>query len=286
MRRQGFRLGVGRFVAGEHLPEALAALERLEASGLHGILDLLGEFIEDEAGVEAAVAGILAALDALAGTPVDRYLSVKPTQLGLALDPGLALENARLVAERARSAGAQVCLDMESSEYVDGTLDLYRALHTEGHHHVSTVLQSYLYRTRADLESLLGLSPAPAIRIVKGAYRESPEVAHQDKRKVDSEYRELVWLTLEGGARANVATHDEAIISEVAAYARERGLGPDRFEFQLLYGVKPRLQQRLVQDGHLVRVYVPYGHDWYGYFSRRLAERPANLAFVLRGLVG
>jgi proline dehydrogenase len=175
---------------------------------------------------------------------------------------------------------------MESSGYVDATLTLFERLRASGHHDVSTVLQSYLYRTPDDLERLLALSPVPALRIVKGAYNEPSEVAHQDKADVDRAYRDLVYRALEAGGKVNLGTHDERILGEVAAFVRGARLDGGRYEFQLLYGVKPNLQDRLVREGHPLRIYVPFGEDWYGYFSRRLAERPANLAFVLRGIAG
>ncbi|MDQ3398192.1 MAG: proline dehydrogenase family protein [Deinococcota bacterium] len=286
MQRHGRRLGVSRFVAGETSEEAIAAIARLEAKGLKGILDLLGEFVGTQAGVEAMTAEILATLDRLALEPIDRYMSVKPTQLGLELDPALALDNARIIARRAKEVGAHVCLDMENFPYVEGTLRMYEGLHAEGFGNVSTVLQSYLKRTGTDLTRLLRLDPKPTLRIVKGAYRESAEVAYQDKAKVDRSYRELVRRGLAAGAKINVATHDETLIADAQTYLKEQNLGRERYEFQLLYGVRLQLQTRLADEGHLVRIYVPYGKDWYGYFSRRLAERPANLLFVVRGLFG
>lgn len=285
-KKQGWKLGVDRFVAGEDLESALSVLRALEAKGMRGILDLLGEFVASEAGAEAMTREILDTLTRLEAESISRYMSVKPTQLGLSLSYDLALSNATRVAQRAQEAEAHVCLDMENYPCLPGTLGLYRDLHARGFGHVSTVLQSYLRRSLADLQSLLELSPRPTLRIVKGAYRESPEVAFQDKAKVDAQFREMVRLGLEAGAYLGVATHDERILEDVKAFARTAGLGPEAFEFQLLYGVKPRLQERLVAEGHTVRVYVPYGEDWYGYFSRRLAERPANLMFVLRGLFG
>lgn len=286
IKRQGFRLGVGRFVAGEDLEQALAAIRALERQGLYGILDLLGEFIETEAGANAITDEIVATLDRLHREPLDKYMSVKPTQLGLGIGLELALRNARRVARRAQEIGAHICLDMENVPYVDGTLAIYRALHEEGYSNVSTVLQSYLYRSMADLKALIAFNPALTVRIVKGAYREGPEDAYQKKADVDENYRAMVRYGLDHGATVNVASHDEAIIAEVEAYVRERGLGGDRYEFQLLYGVRVSLQRALVQRGHRVRIYVPYGEDWYGYFTRRLAERPANVLFVLRGLFG
>lgn len=286
VKQQGRKLGVSRFVAGERLPEVLAAVRTLREDGLESILDLLGEFVDTEAGAAAMTDEILGTLEALRAEPGERYMSVKPTQLGLGVDDELGLENARRVADKAAEVGARLCLDMENVPYVDGTLKLFRALHSEGYHHVSTVLQSYLYRTTDDLNALLELSPKPTLRLVKGAYRESAEVAFQDKAKVDQNYRELLYRGLEAGATIGVATHDESIVREAEAFVRGAGLGGDRYEFQFLYGVKPALQRNLVERGHKVRVYIPYGEDWYGYFSRRLAERPANLMFVVRGLFG
>jgi proline dehydrogenase len=286
LRERGMRLGVGRFVAGESLDSAIEAARRLESAGMLVILDLLGEYVASEDGAEAMTREIVAGLSELGAATTHPAMSVKPTQLGLDVDFDLALANARRVAQCARSVGAEVCLDMESHEYVDGTLALYRRLHEEGHLHVSTVLQSYLRRSLDDLEELVSMQPPPTLRIVKGAYREPAEVAFQDKAKVDGRFRAMVYRLLDAGGKANVASHDERILGEAAAHIQGSGLGAERYEFQLLYGVKPSLQRSLRDAGHPVRIYVPYGSDWYGYFSRRLAERPANLAFVLRGLFG
>ena len=286
IKKQGWRLGVGRFVAGESLTDVLGSVRELQRKDLKSILDLLGEFVDTEEGAEAMTREILATLDGLEGEEVERYMSVKPTQLGLGVSLELALKNARRVAERAREIDADICLDMENVPYVDGTLDLYKALHNEGYHHVSTVLQSYLYRTLDDLKGLLELDPKPTVRVVKGAYLEGDDVAYQDKIDVDNQLREMIYVGLGGGAKIGIATHDEAIIRESEAYIRGAGLGPERYEYQFLYGVKPTLQKALVERGHVVRIYIPYGEDWYGYFSRRLAERPANLLFVARGLLG
>ena len=285
-KTQGWKLGVNRFVAGETFEEALPALQDLEAKELSPILDLLGEFVDTEAGAREMVAAIVMTLDKLRATSLDKYMSVKPTQLGLGVSLELALKNARLILDKAKTMNAHICLDMENVPFVDGTLELFETLRSEGYDNVSTVLQSYLRRTPEDLARLLKLEPAPSVRIVKGAYKESPEHAYQDINEVNAAYRQLLWQAFGAGAHVNVATHDEAIISEVIAYVRGAGLGAERYEFQFLFGVKPKLQARLVEEGHTVRIYVPYGQDWYGYFSRRLAERPANLMFVIRGLMG
>lgn len=283
--KQGWKLGVGRFVAGETLEQALPALERLAAQGLKTNLDLLGEFIESEAGAQRMTERILAALEALAATSADRYMSLKPTQLGLGLDAELAYANARRILERARALEAHICLDMENTPYLEPTLALFERLYREGFTNLSTVLQSYLKRTPKDLARLAGLSPKPFVRLVKGAYKEPAELAYQDKRTVDRQLLELIFSGLEQGLNVGIATHDERIIAETEAYLRGARLGRERYEYQLLYGVKLNLQRQLAAR-HPVRIYVPYGQDWYGYFSRRLAERPANLLFVLRGLVG
>ena len=284
--RYGMRMGVRRFVAAESLEPALEVLAGIERTGKHTIFDLLGELVDTADAARATTDRILATLDGMADRGVSNHMSVKPTQLGLGVDPELAHENAARVLERARGRGSHICLDMENAPFVDGTLDLFEDLRTSGFTNVSTVLQSYLRRTPEDLERLLALSPTPPIRIVKGAYRESRDVAFGDKSVVDARFRQLVYRAFEGGGKVNVATHDTSILQEVRTYVAREGLPSERYEFQLLYGVAPGLQDRLAGEGYPVRIYVPYGEDWYGYYARRLAERPANLAFVLRGLFG
>jgi proline dehydrogenase len=288
VKRFGWRLGVGRFVAGEELEHAIAALKRLDEQGLAGILDLLGEFVASPEGVSAMVQEIEVALARLASAP-QRAMSVKPAQLGLGLREGAlntALANARYLARRAQQAGVRLCFDMENHPYVDGTLTIYRTLHAEGFDNICTVLQSYLKRSLRDLDELLPLTPKPVLRLVKGAYLEPEHVAYQEMAQVDSLLLEMVYRGLDAGAHIDIATHDETLIHQVEAFVRGAKIPADGYEFQLLYGVKPKLQRALRQRGHRVRIYVPYGKDWYGYYSRRLAERPANLAFVLRGLFG
>ncbi|MEX2535752.1 MAG: proline dehydrogenase family protein [Trueperaceae bacterium] len=286
LKKRGMQLGVGRFVAGSSLEEAVTAAAAIEESGMLVILDLLGEFVDDARGAQAAGDEIVTAVNRLSKAVSDPAMSVKPSQLGLGLDFELALENARRIAEQAQFAGTHICLDMESHSFADGTLRLYRTLHEEGFENVSTVLQSYLKRSETDLEALLELEPRPVLRIVKGAYREPAHIAFQDKAVVDSQFRKLIYRLLDGGGKANIATHDERILREAAAYLKESGLKRGRYEYQMLYGVKPALQRYLREAKHPVRVYVPFGSDWYGYFSRRLAERPANLMFVVKGLFG
>ncbi len=284
-RAYGWRLGVGRFVAGEDLAGALSAIHALTADGRGTIVDVLGEYVRDVAAARAmasAVEGVVAGLAAAGLPPV---VSVKPTQLGLALDPSLARSLAGDVARAAERLGGRVCLDMEDHRYVDATLALLDGVREDGAPATSTVLQAYLHRTPDDLAALLAASPPGAeVRIVKGAYREPSTVAIQDLPALREAFVATCERAWRAGAKVNVATHDETILREMLAFVRGAGMSRERYELQLLFGVKPRLQRRLVEDGHPVRIYVPVGADWYGYFSRRLAERPANVAVVVRGL--
>lgn len=286
-RRHGWRLGAHRFVAGERIDDALATLRALADAGRSLIVDVLGEYVSERASAEAMAAGVAHTIGTLAGAGLPPVVSVKPTQLGLAFDAELAAELAIGLASRAEAAGGRVCLDMEDHRFVDGTLGLLARLREAGAGRSSTVLQAYLHRTPADLEALLADAPAGSeLRVVKGAYHEPPAVALQDAAAIRRTYLALCERAWQLGAKVNVATHDDGIIREATAFVRGAGLERDRYELQLLYGVRPRLQQRLVDDGHPVRLYVPVGADWYGYFSRRLAERPANAAVVLRGILG
>jgi len=286
-RRHGYRLAARRFVAGETVVDALPTLLDLIRGGRAVIVDLLGEYVGDRAAAEAMADGVRSTVDGLAQAGIPPVVSIKPTQLGLAFDPVLAGELACDVARRAEAAGGRVCLDMEDHRYVDATLALLDQLRQSGAGASSTVLQAYLHRTPADLEVLLDdASPGTEVRIVKGAYHETAAVALHDVAAIHRTYLALCERAWQLGAKVNVATHDEGLVREIGAFVRGATLARDRYELQLLYGVRPQLQQRLVTEGHPVRLYVPIGADWYGYFSRRLAERPANAAVVLRGIFG
>ncbi len=290
LTRHGWKLGVRRFVAGESVEEAVPTLLGIQASGKRVVMDVLGEFLATEAEARATAAGIVHAVRTAAAAGVEPYLSVKPTQLGLGFDVDLALELASEVAAAVAGASTtlagHLCLDMENSPHTEATLVLLERLHAAGHTSVSTVLQSALHRTPQDLERVAALSPAGQLRLVKGAYREPGEVAMLSQPDVVEAYFRLACQALDLGLHLNVATHDERLIERVLSYARLSGLERGRYEVQMLHGVKPGLQDRLAASGNTMRVYVPFGSDWYGYFSRRLAERPANLAFVVRGLFG
>lgn len=285
-RQRGLSLGAGRFVAGEQLDDGIRVAHELHVEGKHAVLDLLGEFVSREEDAQRMADGVEDALRAFASVPGTRRLSVKPTQIGLGIDETLTLGHLRRLAVVAKDAGVHLAMDMEDHPRVDATLRMLEALHEEGHTHVSTVLQSYLYRTPDDLERLLKRTPVPELRLVKGAYKEPANVAYPSKRDVDRAYTELADRMLEGGGLVHIATHDERIIRQVQQKRDTLGVPKERVTFQLLYGVKPNLQQSLVNDGESVGIYLPFGADWYGYFTRRLAERPANLGFVLRGLIG
>lgn len=282
VRTNAGKFGIGRFVAGETLAEAVAVAGRLQANGLLVTMDRLGEYVNDLSQAREAVQEILALADALhaAGSPVN--ISVKLTQLGLDIGREHAAAHLRSIVERAAGYDGFIRVDMEDSARVDVTLDLVKELWQEFPGRIGTVIQSYLYRSRDDLEGLAALGMN--VRIVKGAYLEPPDRAFPDKEDVDRNYFELVRLLLERDCYAAAATHDAPLIQQILDFARQEGIGRDRFEFQMLYGIRPDLQEELARDGYRVRVYVPYGRDWYGYFSRRLAERPANVWFVLRNL--
>ena len=283
VQKHGRRVGAARFVAGESLDECVAVLRRLNDAGLYANTTLLGEATPDAEGATAATAEYDVIVERLVSEGLKANVALKLTHLGLAVSEEVAYANVeRLVAE-AGELGTFVRIDMEQSDYVDVTLRIYERLRDAGHDSVGTVLQSYLYRTPGDLERLL--PRRPNLRIVKGAYLEPESVAYPEKRDVDRAYVELVERGLREGAYIAVATHDEAIIREVQAFASREGISRDSFEFQMLYGVRPALQRSIAAEGYKVLVAAPFGPDWYPYLMRRLAERPANLGFFLKNLV-
>ena len=281
--RYGMRLGAGRFVAGETLDECVAVLRRLNDAGLHVNTTLLGEDIRRAEETAQVVSEYERILDRLASEELRANVALKLTHLGLVLDEETAYANVERVVAHAGPLGLFVRIDMEQSAFVDATLRTYERLRDSGHGNVGVVLQSYLYRTPSDLERLL--PRAPNVRIVKGAYLEPASIAHPEKRDVDVAYVRLVERGLRDGAYVAVATHDERIIRHVQRFAEREGISRDRFEFQMLYGVRPALQRRLAAEGYKVLVATPFGPEWYPYFMRRLAERPANILFFLRSLV-
>lgn len=276
-----------RFVAGESAQTAIAAVGELAADGILSNLDLLGEFVASPEKANEFAAQVLHLLDAARAEGIKPYVSVKLSSIGQGQTvdgQDLGLTNARRIIGKAKEYGGFVCLDMEDHPRVDQTLEQFRVLVGEfGAQHVGTVLQSYLYRAEADRASLDDLHPN--LRIVKGAYLEPESVAMPVKADVDANYRKLVYAHLKAGNYVNVATHDETIIADVQHFVLAHGISKGAFEFQMLYGIRRDLQKELAAQGYRVRAYIPYGRDWYAYFSRRIAERPANVMFVLRGML-
>jgi proline dehydrogenase len=277
------RFGARRFVAGESFEEAVPVLRELNGRGLLTNTTLLGEGVREPAQTRAVVEDYKRVLDGIRREGLRTNIAIKPTHLGLALDRELAYENVRALAAHAAQLGNFVRMDMEESRYVDPTLAVYRRLRESGAGNVGIVLQAYLYRTERDLEELLSLRPN--IRLCKGAYLERPEVAYAEKRDVDAAFVRLLERALASAGFVGIATHDERMIEHTIAFIRRQQIPAERFQFQMLYGVRSQLQLSLVRRGYEVLVATPYGPDWYRYLMRRLAERPANLGFLLRNLV-
>jgi proline dehydrogenase len=270
-----------RFIAGEAIEEAIAAARAVEARGFLQTLDYLGESVTSLAAADAATRDYLRIIDAIVASGIGRNLSLKLTQLGLDVDRASAIDNLRKIFDRAE--GFFVRIDMESSAYTDITLDLFETLWNHGYRNMGVVLQSELYRSEQDARRVIALGAR--VRLVKGAYREPKWVAYQKKADVDAAYVRLLKLLMSEGHYPAIATHDPAMIGIARDYAAQHRIGPDRFEFQMLYGIRRDLQQALVADGYRVRVYIPFGREWFPYFMRRLGERPANVGFVLRSVL-
>jgi proline dehydrogenase len=272
-----------RFVAGESIEEAVAAIRDLNAAGCSASFDHLNESVANVEEAEKEVEEYLRILDQIVETRINSNVSIKLTQFGLELDPEQAYKNARNVVVEAAQRGSFVRVDMEGSSVTQVTIDIFKRLRSEfGLNDVGLVLQSYLRRTYRDAQELLKI-PA-RIRICKGAYNEPPEVAFPDKKDTDENYVRVMQLLLSSGIYHGIATHDPKMIDATIEFAGREGIGKEAFEFQMLYGVRRDLQHQLADDGYNMRVYVPYGKHWYPYFMRRLAERPANVWFVLKNL--
>jgi proline dehydrogenase len=270
-----------RFIAGEELEDALKVVRRLNTEGFMVTLDLLGESVQEASEAEAACQAYLHLFDRLAVEGLNSHVSVKLTQLGLAIDEGLACRHLRLISERAAQHHNFVRVDMEGSAFTEMTLRVFRTVNAP-RDVTGIVIQSYLYRSGRDVEELLKWGAR--IRLVKGAYDEPREIAYRRKREVDRSFARLMEMMLSSGIYHAIATHDERLIAATQKYARAHNISPERYEFQLLYGIRRDLQRDLLRQGERVRLYVPCGHEWYSYFMRRLAERPANLLFLLRNL--
>ena len=278
-----------RFVAGESVATAIDAVRSLNAKGITASLDLLGESTTNEQEAYTAQREYLHLLDLIAREKLNANVSLKLTAMGMDISDALCVKVTREILERARQYGNFVRLDMESSDYTQKTLDLFEQhFYPDFKEHVGVVLQSYLFRTEADARHVSTLGAR--VRICKGAYKEPETVAYPDKSDVDKCYVRTMHHLMEHGNYPGIATHDEVILAEAKRFAKEKGIANDRFEFQMLYGVRRDLQEALVRDGYRIRCYVPFGTQWYPYLMRRLAERPANMAFmagnVMKEMIG
>ena len=271
-----------RFIAGESIAEAIEAARAVEARGMGVTLDLLGESVTNLDQADAATREYVAVVDAIVRSGIERNISVKLTQLGLDVDKASTVDNLRKILERAEPAGFFVRIDMENSTYTEVTLEIFETLWLHGYRRLGVVLQSALSRSEQDLQRINALGAR--VRLVKGAYQEPKAVAYQRRTDVDAAYARMLKTLITDGHYPAIATHDPAMIDLARQWARDQGIAPDRFEFQMLYGIRRDLQTMLVKAGYGVRLYVPFGREWFPYFMRRLGERPANVMFVVRSI--
>jgi proline dehydrogenase len=280
MRGGGF---ARRFIAGETVEEAIAAARAIEADGLRVTLDYLGESVASIAAADTATRAYIAVLEQIAAAGIERNISLKLTQLGLTIDRATCVDNLRRILDAAGTKEFFVRVDMENSPYTAVTLDVFETMWQQGYRNVGVVLQSYLRRSEADAARMNALGAR--VRLVKGAYNEPRDAAYQSKAEVDAAFVRIMKLLLAGGTYPAIATHDPAMLEATRAFAAEHGIDSGHYEFQMLYGIRRDLQKSLVHDGLRVRVYVPFGREWFPYFMRRLGERPANIGFVIRGVL-
>ena len=272
-----------RFIAGETVEEAIAAARPIEAAGMTQTLDLLGESVASIAEADVATRAYLSVIDHIVAAGIGRNISLKLTQLGLTIDRATCVDNLRRILDAAGKHEFFVRIDMENSPFTQVTLDVFETMWQQEYRNAGIVLQSCLPRSMQDAKRMNELGAR--VRIVKGAYKEPRAVAYQDKAQVDAAYVELTKLLLSEGNYPAIATHDPAMIAAARAHAAEKGIAKDRYEFQMLYGIRRDLQAQLTAEGYRVRVYVPFGREWFPYFMRRLGERPANIGFVIRGIL-
>lgn len=279
----GMKLGASRFVSGETLEQALVSVQDLNRRGILATLDQLGEGVFEEKVAREMCQAYIDLLDGIARTGVNANVSLKLTQMGLSFDRKLTDEIIHTIVKKAAETNNFVRIDMEDTPYTDVTLEIYRNLRQQGFDNVGTVIQSYLYRSEKDVAELIKMNAK--LRLVKGAYKEPPEHAFPKKFDNDENFKKLTAMLLDADVYPAVATHDEAIINWTKEYVRTKGIAKDRFEFQMLYGVRTHLQEELAKEGYRVRCYVPFGRMWYPYFTRRIAERPGNLWFVIKNMI-
>ncbi len=272
-----------RFIAGETVEEAIAVARTLQSRGLLLTLDYLGESVRTIDEANAATREYVRLIEVIVASRIERNISLKLTQLGVDIDRATCIDNMRRILEPGQRHGFFVRIDMENSAYTDVTLQVFETLWQQQYRHIGVALQASLHRTEQDILRMNELGAR--VRLVKGAYKEPAVVALQKKGEVDAAFLRLMKLLLDHGTYPAIATHDEAILAEACQYATARGIAADRFEFQMLYGIRRDLQASLIASGQRVRVYVPFGRQWFPYFMRRLGERPANLGFVVRAIL-
>lgn len=281
-KKYGLHFGAARFVAGNTIDVAKDVIKQLNHKGLDVTLDYLGEFIIDENEAEEIANHCIKAIEIIGNERLNSQVSIKLTSMGLDISKDVVLSNMRRILAKAKKQGVFITIDMEDYSRCEKTLKIFKQLRSE-YDNVGTVLQAYLYRTVDDVEDL-GTYQAN-LRLVKGAYKESEDVAFPDKKDVDLNFKKIIKMHLLNGHYTAIATHDDQIIEYTKQIVNKYSIPKTQFEFQMLYGIRPEKQLEIVNEGYKMRVYVPYGTDWYGYFMRRMAERPANIAFVIKGMI-
>jgi proline dehydrogenase len=280
-RRWGIKFAAGKIVGGHHFEDTVRVIKDLNAKGLCATVDHLGEYVTSKHIADLRTEECINTIKLIHDEQLDSQVSLKLTSLGLDIDQELVYDNLERILQEAKERNVFITIDMEDEQRCQATLDLFKKLRGT-YDNLSTVLQAYLYRTDKDLDDLNALNPN--LRLVKGAYKEPPEVAFPQKRDVDENFKKMIKKHLLNGNYAAVATHDDAMIDFTKQFVQAHNIPNDQFEFQMLYGMRSKQQQTLADEGYRMRVYVPYGIDWYGYFMRRLAERPANISFVFKGM--
>ncbi|CDQ18552.1 L-proline dehydrogenase [Halobacillus karajensis] len=280
-KRFGSNFGADKIVGGETFSQAIPLIQQLNYEGLVVTVDHLGEFVDSEEESRDRAGECIRCIQQIASNQLQSEVSLKLTSLGLDISHELVMENMELILKEAQKYNVTITIDMEDSSRCGATLEIYKELKKD-YPNLGTVVQSYLYRSNEDLDDLNDYQPY--LRLVKGAYKESGKVAFPEKKLVDDNLKHLIKKNLLNGNYTAIASHDDAIIDYTKQLVKEHNIPKERFEFQMLYGMRNQLQKDLLQEGYTVRVYLPYGEDWYGYFMRRLAERPANIAFALKGV--
>ncbi|MBI2793784.1 MAG: proline dehydrogenase family protein [Ignavibacteria bacterium] len=276
------KLVARRYIAGPLLADAIQVSEQLMLLGASSTIDVLGEFVESANRAQEETQMSKMVIDAIRSRNLNSYLSVKPTSLGLNIDSEIAYRNITEVVAHARASGVFVRMDMENTPFTSATLDFYKRLRRDGFDNVGVVIQAYLRRSEADVLDLLQFKPS--VRLCKGIYQESEELAFRDADEIRSNYKKLLRVLIDGGARTHIATHDEELLADAEQQIARQHLNPAEYEFQMLMGVREERRDKLIKDGHSVRIYVPFGHDWYGYSTRRLKENPQVAGYIAKAI--